>query len=157
FIERARYLVAISALQSFFDPRRVDVDAKKNGAVHGCGERLCAAHTTEAAAYNKSSFKRTAKMFPRSGGKCLERPLHNSLTADVYPRSGGHLPIHCESKTLKPVEFGVVVPLADQVRIRDQNARRLFMRPKFSHRLTRLNEQRFVISQLLQRTHDRIE
>ena len=49
FIERPRDLIAIAALQSLLDARGIDFDAEKNRAVHGRGERLCAAHAAEPA------------------------------------------------------------------------------------------------------------
>src|SRR5436853_7236887 len=85
FIERTRDLVAITVLQSFLDPRRIDFDAEKNRAIHGRSERLRAAHSAEAAGQNKFSFKRTAKMLPAGCRESFKRSLHDSLAADVNP------------------------------------------------------------------------
>jgi hypothetical protein len=80
---------------------------------------LGAAHSTQPAGQNKFSFQRTAKMFSTGGGKSFEGPLHNSLTADVNPRTGGHLSVHREAESLESIELSVVIPLTDEIRIRD--------------------------------------
>ena len=49
FVERRRDLVAVAALQSLLDSRRIDFDTKKHRAVHGGGEGLGAAHPAKAA------------------------------------------------------------------------------------------------------------
>ena len=157
FVERARDLVAIAALQSLLDPRGIDVDAEKKRTVHGRGQRLRAAHSAESAGDNKFSFERSAEMFAARFGESFERSLHDSLAADVNPRAGRHLAIHGESHALEPVEFRVVRPVADQIRIRDQDARRFVVRAKNADRFAGLDEQCLVVLELAKRSHNRIE
>ncbi len=57
FIERVRDFIAVTALQSLLDPRRIDFDSQEKRAVHGRGERLRAAHSAETAGENKFSFE----------------------------------------------------------------------------------------------------
>src|SRR5947207_6643378 len=110
-----RDLVAVSALQSLLDPRRVNFDAEKNGTVHRRGERLRTTDAAEAAGQNKLAFERSAEMFSSGGGKRFESALNNSLTADVNPRTGSHLPVHGQAKSLKSIELSVIVPIAHQI------------------------------------------
>ena len=79
-------------------------------------------------------------MFAARGSEGLESSLHDSLAANVNPRTGGHLAIHGEAESLEAVELRVIVPLTDQVRIGDQNARCFIVRPKFANRFSRLHE-----------------
>ena len=94
FIDRPRDLVAVTALQSLLDPRRIDVNTDKNGAVHGRGKRLRAAHSTEPAADDEFTREISIEMFLPRRAKGFECALHNSLAADVNPGTGRHLSIH---------------------------------------------------------------
>src|SRR5690349_3152708 len=111
FIERTRNLVAVTALQTFLDSCWVNFDAEKERAIHGCGERLGAAHSAEPTGYNEFAFQRSAKMFSTRLGKGFESSLHNSLAADVNPRTSGHLPVHRQAKPFEPIELRIIVPL----------------------------------------------
>ena len=71
-------------------------------------------------------------MFAPGGGKSFERSLHDPLTADVNPGAGSHLPVHGQSHSFEPIELGVIVPLADKIRVRDEYARRFVVRFEFS-------------------------
>src|SRR5579864_1712082 len=99
-----RDLVAITAFQTFLNPRRIDFNAEKERAIHGRRERLGAAHATKSASQNKSSFERSSKMFSTCGSKSFERALHDSLTANINPRTGSHLAVHREAKSFQPIE-----------------------------------------------------
>src|SRR5207237_4575907 len=115
FIDRPRDLVAVTALQSLLDPRWIDVNTDKNGAVHGRGKRLRAAHSAQTSSKNKFSFERSAEMFSASRRESFKRPLHDSLAADVDPRSGRHLAIHRQPEPFEPIELGVIVPLSNEI------------------------------------------
>ena len=58
-------------------------------------------------------------MFATGGGKSFERALNDSLAADVNPGAGRHLTVHREAEPLESIELGVIVPLSDQIGIRD--------------------------------------
>src|SRR5207245_6699662 len=94
FVESPGDLVAVAAFQSFFDPRRIDLNPEKDRAVHCRGERLRTAHSAKAATENKFPLKRAAELFAAGRGKRLKCTLHDSLATDVNPRTGGHLPVH---------------------------------------------------------------
>ena len=91
------------------------------------------------------------------GRESFECPLHDSLAADVDPRSGGHLAVHDEAQPLQAIELLIIRPMPHQVRIRDQNARRFRMRAKNAHRLSGLHQQCFVIFELAQRPDNGME
>jgi len=78
-------------------------------------------------------------------GKRLECSLNNPLTADVNPGTGGHLAVHGEPQALEPIEFWVIIPLTDKIRVGDQDTRCLIMRPEFPDRFSGLHEERFVV------------
>src|SRR5438874_3242117 len=96
-------------------------------------------------------------MFPPGRRKSFKRPLNDSLAADVNPRSGCHLSVHRQSHPLEAIELGVVVPLADEIRICDQDPRCFTVRPEFADRFSRLDKERFVVFQFTQRADDCIE
>ena len=54
------------------------------------------------------SVERSAEMFPPGCGKSFKRALHDSLAADVNPRTGRHLAVHRQSQPLEPIELRVV-------------------------------------------------
>ncbi len=88
-------------------------------------------------------------MFFARCGKCFERSLHDSLRADVDPRTGGHLTVHHESGAFEFVELLPVGPVADEIRICDQHSRRVIVRFENAHGLARLHQQRFVVRKIL--------
>src|SRR5882724_3627596 len=96
-------------------------------------------------------------MFASGGSERLERALHDSLATNVNPRTGGHLSVHDEAHSLEAIEFRVVRPLTDKIGIRDQNARSFFVRPEFSHGLSRLDKERLVVFEIVQGLNDRVE
>src|SRR5439155_3566077 len=157
FIERPRDLIAVTAVQSLLDPRRIDFDAEENRAVHRRSQRLCATHAAEAAGQNEFSIERTAEMFTARRCKSFKRSLHNPLAADVNPRTGSHLPVHCQPHSFEAIKLDVIIPLSDQVRIGNEDARRFLVCPKFPHRLARLHEKRLVVFEAAQRTNNRVE
>ena len=107
-VERMRDLIAVTALEPFLDPRRIDIDAEKTSAVHRGGERLGATHSAHAAGHDEFAGKAAAEMFLGRGGERFESSLHDSLAADVDPRAGSHLPVHRQAKTFEAVELSGV-------------------------------------------------
>src|ERR1700737_1051605 len=93
-------------------------------------------------------------MFLARRGKRLERSLHNSLRADVDPRTCGHLPIHHETGAFQFVELLPVRPMAHEIRVRDQDSRRMIVSLEYADRLSRLHQQRLVAPKILQRSDD---
>src|ERR1700690_2229118 len=63
-------------------------------------------------------------------GERLERALQDALGADVDPRPSGHLAVHRQALALELAEDLPGGPLADQVRIGDQDPGRPFVGPE---------------------------
>ena len=89
-------------------------------------------------------------MFVRYRRKNLERPLDHPLRTEVNPRPRGHLAIHRESRALQLVELLPIRPMADQIGVGDQHPRSRLVRPKYAYGLAGLDQQRFVITKVLQ-------
>ena len=96
-------------------------------------------------------------MFERSSRERFKRALNDPLTANVDPRPGGHLPVHRKSHSLESVKLIPVRPLPNEVCVSDQHSRRVLVSAEDAHRLARLNQQRFIVFKVAQRTHNRIK
>src|SRR5262245_34866602 len=96
-------------------------------------------------------------MFASGCSESFKRALHDSLAADVNPGARSHLAVHRQAKTFEAIELCVIVPLSNEVGIRDKDARRFIVRPEFAHWLPGLHEECFIVSELAQRTNDCIE
>ena len=83
----------------------------------------------------------------RAGAERLVRALHDALRADVDPRARRHLAVHHEALAVELVEVLPRRPVRHEVRVRDQHARRVRVRPENADRLARLHEQRLVVLQ----------
>ena len=83
--------------------------------------------------------------------------LQDPLRADVDPAPCGHLPEHRQALGLEPAELVPGRPLGHEQRVRDQDARRAFVRAEDPDRLAALDEQRLVVAEPQQRPHDRLE
>ena len=101
--------------------------------------------------------RRAIERLGRDGRERLVGALQDALGADVDPRAGGHLPVHREAELFEAAELVPVRPVADQVRVGEQHARRPLVRLHDADRLARLHEQRLVALERVQRAHDRVE
>ena len=93
-------------------------------------------------------------MLLAGGHKRLKRSLDDALRADVNPRAGGHLAVHHQAELLQFVELLPVGPVAHQVGVTQQHARRVLVRLEDAYGLARLHQQSLVILQRLQRVDD---
>ena len=75
-------------------------------------------------------------MFVGHRGKGLKRALHDALRADVDPTARGHLAIHYQAAAFELMKVIPVGPGSDQIGIRNQHARRIFVRAKHADRLS---------------------
>ena len=157
FVEIVDHHVAVAGLHAALDALRIDVDAEKRGAVQRGGQRLRATHSAHAAAGDQFSGEIALKMFSPGRGERFVSALQNSLRADVDPASGGHLAVHHQAGAVELVEMLPVVPVPDEIRIRDQHARRIGVRAENSHRLAGLHEQRFVVFERAKRRDDGVK
>ena len=126
------------------DPRLVDVDADRDAVVHGDGERLRAAHAAEPGGQRDRPGQRAAELLVGDRREGLEGALQDALRADVDPRAGRHLAVHDQAQLLELAELLPVGPVADQVGVGDQHARRPLVGAHHADRLARLHEQRLV-------------
>ena len=101
--------------------------------------------------------QRAAEVLAGQLGERLERALQDALRPDVDPRAGGHLAVHRQALALELAEDLPGGPLADEVRVGDQDARRPFVGPEDRHGLARLDEQGLVVGQPAQLPDDRVE
>ena len=83
--------------------------------------------------------------------------LNDALAADVDPRACRHLPVHHQALLLELAEVLPVRPLADQVRVGDENARRHGVGAKDADRLSALDEQGLVVFELAQSADNGVE
>ena len=155
-VEVGRVLVEVAVLDAAREARLVDVDDEHRSAVEGHGERLRAAHAAASAGQRQRAGEILATERACDGREGLVRALQDALRADVDPRSGGHLPVHREAELLEPAELGPRRPVAHEVRVRDQHARRPLVRAEHADRLAGLHEQRLVGLELVEGAHDRV-
>ena len=101
--------------------------------------------------------QRAAEALGGDGGERLVRALQDALRADVDPRAGGHLPVHRQAELLQPAELRPRRPVADEVGVGEQHARRPLVRAEDADRLARLDEHRLVVLQRGERAHHRVE
>ena len=92
-----------------------------------------------------------------AAAKVSIRALHDALAADVDPRAGGHLAVHGEARAFEPVELVPVRPVAHQVGVGDEDARRFGVRAEDADRLAGLDQQRFVVLEALEGADDGVE
>ncbi len=149
FIERRDHEVAIACLQPLLDALRIDINPQKRRARHGRSQRLSAAHPAHAARNDQLSRKVAAEMFLARRRESFKRSLHNSLRANVYPRTRRHLAIHHQPGAFELVELLPVRPMANQVRIGDEHPRRIIVRLEHAHGFARLHQQSLVVLQVL--------
>ena len=115
------------------------------------------AHAAQASSEEPAACEVAAEMLTPRFDEGLIGTLHNALAADVDPRTGGHLAEHHQTFAVQLVKVIPGRPFGHQVGVRDQHARRVEVGAEHSHRLTRLDQQRFVFLQLTQRLQDGFE
>ncbi len=149
--------VQVAVLDTAFDGARVAVDADRHAVVHGDGERLGAAHAAEPCGQGDGPGEAAAELLGGDGGERLVGALEDSLGADVDPRTGRHLPVHGESELFEPPELLPVRPVAHQVGVGDQHARRPLVGLHDADGAAGLHEHGLVLLQRPQRAHHGVE
>ena len=156
-IDALDLLVHVLRPQSEVDARLVDLGHQTRTAVHGRGQRLRAAHAAEPRGDDEASLQRATEVARGGGCEGLVRALQDPLGADVDPGPRGHLAVHHLPGVLELAEVLPGRPLAHQVRVRDQHARCALVRAHHADRLARLDQQRLVRLEPLQRADDRVQ
>ena len=90
-------------------------------------------------------------------GEGLVGALQDPLRPDVDPRPGGHLAVHHQALPLELAEDLPGRPLADEVRVGDEDPRRPRVRPDDPDRLARLDEQGLVALEPAELADDGVE
>ena len=157
FVEIVGQSVHVADVEAAPCPRFVHFDDERHALVHRDGEWLGPSHAAETRRQGHSTAQRPTKVLAGQLGKGFVRALENSLRPDVDPRAGRHLPVHREPGSLEAAEVVPVRPLADEIRVGDEDARRPFARPEHADRLAGLDEQRFVVLESAQLADDRVE
>ena len=157
-VEVVGELVEVARLESSLRPRRVDLHAEEGGPGHGRGERLRAAHATEAGREDGPAAQVVrAEVLAARGAEGLVGALQDALRADVDPRAGGHLPIHHQAACLEVAKDLPGGPVGHEVGVGDEHARGIGMAAQDTDRLAALHQQRLVVAEGLERGDDPFE
>ena len=138
-------------------PRLAAFHRQTAGPRHHRGQRLRATHPAQSARQDPAPLERSAIMLPPRLDKGFIGALNDALRSDIDPRPGRHLAVHCQTLLIQIVEMIPRRPMRNEVRIRNQNARRIRMGAKHSHRPARLHQQRLIPVQIGQSGDNRIE
>ena len=120
-------------------------------------QRLRAPHAAKSPGQDPPTRQIAVVMLPSGLGKGLERALHDTLSADIDPRPGGHLAVHHQALAIELAEMIPVGPVRHEVGIGDQNPGRIRVGLEHTHRLARLHQQGLVRLQPFQRGDDLVE
>ena len=125
--------------------------------VHRHGQRLRTAHAAQPRGEGDRAGQGAAEPLLRNRAEGLVGALQDALGADVDPRAGRHLPVHHQALGLELAELLPIRPVANEIRVRDQHARRPFVGAEHADRLAGLHQHGLVGLQAAQRPHDRVE
>lgn len=148
--------IEVAVLDATVDGARVHVDTDGDAVVHRHGERLGAAHAAETGGEGNGAGQRPVELLGGDGGEGLVRPLEDALGADVDPRTGRHLAVHGQAQVLQAAELLPVGPVADQVGVREQHARRPLVGLHHADRAAGLDEHRLVLLEGLEGADHRV-
>ena len=156
-VEAVGDLVEVAVLDPAVQAGRVDVDDEADALVQRDGERLRAAHAAAAAGQGERAGERAAEALLGDGGEGLVGALDDALGADVDPRAGGHLAVHRQAEVLEPAELRPGRPVADEVGVGDEHARRPLVGLHDADRPAGLHEHRLVGLERRQGADHRVE
>ena len=128
--------------------------ARQRRARHHRGERLRAAHAAEARGEQPAARQAAAIMLAAHFDEGFVGALHDALAADIDPAARGHLTVHHQPFAIELGEMLPIRPLRHEVRIGEQHARRVAVGAEHPDGLARLDQQRLVVIQPLQRLDD---
>ena len=134
-VQRCRRAVDIARLQPPLHARRIRLHRQTDPFIHRGGEGLGTTHPAEPAREHDPPAQRSLELGSCNCAKRLVRALENSLRPDVDPRPGGHLPVHDQAPPLEVVEHLPRRVPADEIRVRDEHARRVSVRREHTDRL----------------------
>ncbi len=156
-VEAVGGLIEIPSRQTPHNAGRIDLDHQRRGTVHGGGQGLGAAHPAQAGRDDQLAREGAAEMTTGNGGQRLVRALDDALTSDIDPASRRHLAEHGQAAVLEVSEVLPCRPCGHEQRVGDEHARRPGMRLEDANGFSGLHEQRFVVFERRQRSHDGVE
>ncbi len=156
-VDVAGLLVHVARAQAEVDAALLALDVERAGTGQRGGQRLRAAHATQAGGEDPAAGQVVAVVLAAGLDEGLERALHDALAADVDPRARRHLPVHEQALAVQFVEVFPVGPFGHQVAVGEQHARHVDVRLEHAHRLARLHEQGLVLFEVFQRSQDLVE
>ena len=156
-VQRLCLFVDIAGAQAKIDAGLVALHGQAAGARHDGGERLRSAHATQPAGQDPLALEAAAVVLASGFHEGFVGALHDALRADVDPRTGRHLAVHGQPLLIQLVEMIPGRPVGNEVGVGDQHARRILVGAEDADRLARLDEQRLVLVQRLQRRDDAVE
>jgi hypothetical protein len=106
------------------------------------------------ATHHQLSSQVAAEMLARRGGEGFIGALQDPLRANVNPASRSHLPVHSQPGALEFAKMFPIAPVAYEVGVGDEHARRPRVRLENGNGFARLHKQRLVVFQLAQRLDD---
>ncbi|MCY1397970.1 hypothetical protein D9M71_129940 [compost metagenome] len=147
-------LVDVAGLQAEVDAALLAFDVQRAGAGQGRGQRLGAAHATEAGGEHPAAGQVAVVVLATGLDEGFIGALDDALAADVDPAAGGHLAVHGQALGVQFVEVFPGGPVRHQVGVGDQHARGVGVGLEHADRLAGLHQQGLVFVQFLQGLDD---
>ena len=132
----------------------IHLDDQCTAAVQRHAKALGSAHPAETRGENAPAGQRAAEVRVRDRAEGLVGEAEYPLRADVEPPGSGHLPVHGQAGVLEPAEALGVRPGGHDHRRRDEDARGVQVSGQDGNGLARLDDQRLVVAEPLEGSHD---
>ena len=149
--------IEIACFEALLDAIGLAFDRQHRGPGHRCRQRLCAAHAAEPGRQYPAPGQVAAIVLAAHFDEGLVGTLHDALAADIDPRPCRHLAEHHQSLPVELAEVFPVGPGRHQVRVGNQNARRIGMRAEYADRLAGLHQQGFLVAEFPEAFDDSVE
>ena len=156
-VEVMRDLVEVAVLDALRQTRGIHIHDEADTLVHRDGEWLRATHAAAARGEGEGSGERAAELLGGDRREGLVGTLQDPLRADVDPGACGHLAVHREAELLEAAELRPVGPIADEVGVGDEHARRPLVRAEDANRPAGLHEHGLVVGKRGERANHRVE
>ena len=133
------------------------LDGQRRSPGKGGGQRLRAAHATQAGSQHPAPRQVAAEMLATGFHKGLVSALHDALRADVNPAARRHLAVHHQPRAIEFVEVLPSRPLRHQVGVGNQHAGCIGVGAEHAHRFAALHQQGFIGLQCAQAVGDSVK
>ena len=140
--------------ESSLRPSGIHLDDQSAAAVQGDAKALRSAHSAETCREHAPAGERAAEMLACDRAEGLVGEAEDPLRADIEPTGRGHLPVHGQAGVLEPAEALGVRPRRHDHRRRDEDARGVQVSGQDGDGLARLDDQRLVVAEPLEGSHD---